>query len=80
MSLAFPGLAVVFLSVMAFWKLNTVLFMLAGGASMMLGLFWYDVYTTDVGLSIGLMLIAYSFVCFGFGFRVIFWSGDRIEG
>lgn len=74
MSLALPGLAVVFFSLMAFWKPNPVLFMLTAGASMMTGLKWFDVYTTDIGLSISLMLIGYSFISFGFAYRFIFWS------
>ena len=79
MSLIMPGCAVVFLSLLAFWRLNTVLFMLAGGASFMLGLQWYDVYVTDSGLGIALMLIAYAFVCFGFGYKCIFWIQRQIN-
>ena len=74
MSLVFAGLALVFLSFMAFWKLNALLFMLAGGASLMVGLQWYDVYTTSTGLTIGLMLIGYSFVCIAFAFRCLLWG------
>ena len=74
MSLVFAGLALVFLSFMAFWKLNALLFMLAGGASLMVGLQWYDVYTTSTGLTIGLMLIAYALVCIAFAFRCLLWG------
>lgn len=80
MSLALALSAVAFFSVMAFWKLNTVLFMLAGGASMMLGLYWYDYYTTNIGLGISIVLIIYSLACMGFGFRCIFWQPKREEG
>lgn len=73
MSLVMVGCAVIFLSLAAFWKLNAVLFMLAGGASMMAGLQWYDVYATDTGLGVSLMFIVYSFVCFSFAFRCLFW-------
>ena len=66
-----------FFSFLAFWRFNALLFMLAGGASLMVGLQWYDVYTTPAGLTIGLMLIAYALVCIGFAFRCIFWR-DRI--
>lgn len=66
-------LPVVFFSSLAFWKLNALLFMLAAGASLMVGLQWYDVYTTPAGLTIGLMLIGYSFVCIAFAFRCLFW-------
>ncbi len=74
MSLALPGLVVVFFSVLAFWRPNAVLFMLVGGVSMMTGLYWFDVYNSDIGLSISLMLIAYSFLSFAFAYRYIFWS------
>jgi len=78
MSLVLAGSAVVFFSLLAFWKLNPLLFMLAAGASIMLGLEWYDIYLTDLGLAISLMLITYSFVCIGFAFRFIFWRKEGI--
>jgi len=77
MSLALALSAVAVFSVFAFWKLNAVLFMLAGGASIMLGLYWYDVYTTDVGLGISLMLIMYSFICLAFAYSTLLWRGRR---
>ena len=79
MSLVLAGSAVMFFSFLAFWKLNALLFMLAAGASLMTGLQWYDVYTTSTGLTIGLMLIAYSLVCIAFAFRCLFWRGERTE-
>ena len=79
MMLAMPALAVVFFSVLAFWKENALVFMLAGGVSMMTGLYWYDVYTNSIGLSVSLVLIAYSLVCFGFALRCIFWKKYRNE-
>ena len=78
MSLVLAGCAVVFFSFLAFWKLNALLFMLAGGASLMVGLQWYDVYTDNTGLTIGLMLIGYSFTCMAFAFRCLFWT-ERIS-
>lgn len=78
MSLALAGLVVVFFSVLGFWRPNPLPFMMAAGASLMLGLYWYDVYTTNIGLTIGLMLIAYSLVCIGFAFMCIFWK-DRLR-
>lgn len=79
MSLVMAGSAVLFFSIMAFWKPNTVLFMITAGASMMTGLYWFDVYTTDIGLSIALALIAYSFISCGFAFKLIFWRGEAVE-
>ena len=70
---------VVFFSVLGFWKPNPLPFMLAAGASLMLGLYWFDVYTTNIGLGISLMMIAYSLVCIGWAFRLIFWK-DRLQG
>ena len=78
MSVAVAGLAVAFFSIIAFWKSNFLMFMLAGGSSLMLGLYWYDVYTTTVGLGISLMLIVYSLVCLGMAFRYIFFR-DRLR-
>ena len=80
MSLALPGCIVIFLSLMAFWKESVVVFMLAGGASMVLGLHWFDVYVTDAGLGISLVLICYSLVCFGFGYKCMFVRKFRIAG
>ena len=72
MGLIMAGCAVAFFSVLAFWKLYPVLFMIAGGASMMLGLAWFDTYGTNLGLSISLMIILYSLVCIAFAFWTMF--------
>jgi len=71
--------AVAFFSLLAFWRLNPLLFMLAGGASLIVGLQWYDVYSTHAGLTISLMLIAYSLVCIAFAFLFLFWR-EKITG
>lgn len=70
-------LPLIFFSFLAFWRLNALLFMLAAGTSLMVGLHWYDVYTTPAGLTIGLMLIGYSFVCVAFAFRCLFWRSEE---
>ena len=71
--------AVVFFSLLAWvWK-NTAAFMISAGASLMAGLYWFDVYTTDVGLSISLMMIAYAFLCLALAFKHIFWREDILE-
>lgn len=67
------------LSILAFWKYNAVLFMLLAGASIVFGLYWFDALTTNLGLSLGLMLIAYSLVCIGFAFVCIFRRGRITE-
>jgi len=76
MDLIMAGCAVAFFSLLAFWKLYPVLFMIAGGASMMLGLAWYDTFGTNLGLSISLMLILYSLICIAFAFYTLY-TGSR---
>lgn len=74
------GCAVIFFSVLAFWRYNALLFMLAAGASLMTGLYWYDTYTNELGLAMGILLIAYSLVCLGFAMQCIFWRKPKSEG
>jgi hypothetical protein len=65
----------VFLSVLAFWRPHVLLFMAVMGMSLMIGLNWFDTYTDETGLAVSLMLIGYSFVAAGFGFKVMLWEG-----
>jgi len=72
------SIAVVFIfSALGFWRFNSLMFMLAAGASMVAGFYWYDVYTTDAGLGISLMIWAYSIICLGFAFMCIFIKSPR---
>ena len=71
--------AVVFFSLLAWWKLNAVMFMLAAAASITTGLYWFDLYTTNIGLSISLAFIGYGLLCVGLAFRFIFWREDILE-
>lgn len=64
---------------LAFWKENALVFMVLGGASLMTGLRWFDVYNNEMGLGISLMLIAYSLLCLGLAFRCLFWR-DSVSG
>lgn len=66
--------AVVSLSVLAFWRPWAPLFMVIAGMSMFLGLAAYDVYTNYLGLAFGLAFICYSFICLGYTFRVILYD------
>jgi hypothetical protein len=64
------------LSYMAYWRGNPVFFMLVAGASIIIGLYTPDAlgslgYST-FGVSIGLMLIGYSFVNIGLAFGSLF--------
>lgn len=63
-------------SFLVFWKPNAVLFMILAGVSIILGLTWYDLYVTNMGLTMGLMLIAYAIFCIGMAFRLLFWRQD----
>lgn len=73
------GCAVVFFSWLAFWRYNALLFMLAAGASLMTGLYCFDTYANNLGMAMGVLLIAYSIVCLGFGVQCIFWRGKTGE-
>jgi len=70
-------LPVAFFSVLAFWKSNAALFMLAGGISLLSGLYWYDQHSTPIGMGVGLSLIVYWLVCWGFAFKTVFWRGEE---
>jgi len=74
----FQFLPLILFSILAFWRFHAVLFMLTAGASLILGFYWYDSFTTNQGLAISLMLLIYSFVCIGFAFRCIFWREKEI--
>ena len=71
------GCVVIFFSFLAFWRLSALLFMLTAGTSIMVGFYWANTYTTNTGLAIGLMLIAYSLVCLIFALRCIFWRKQQ---
>ena len=66
-------------SVLAFWSKYAPFFMIVGGAAMMAGLEFYDVYTNDTGLAVSLCLIGYAFIAIAFAFRYIFWTGESRE-
>ena len=76
MQLILTFLAVVFFSAMAFHKPQAVLFMLAAGAAMMTGLYWYNIYVTHLGLTISLMFIGFSFFCIAMAYRCLFWREE----
>ena len=70
---------VVFFSLLAFWRYNALLFMLAAGGSVMTGFYWRDTYTTNLGLAIGILLVVYGIVCLGFALPCIFWRKQASE-
>ena len=75
MSLALPGAAIVLFSILGWWRPNwrpsALMFMIAAGVSITMGLQWFETYTSNMGLTMGLMLIAYSFVCIGMALNAL---------
>ncbi len=67
----------VLFSVLSFWRPNPVLFMLSAGVSLMTGFYYYDTYVTNLGLTLGLCLLAFSLFCLGMAYRTLFWKGPR---
>ena len=63
-------------SVLAFWKINIILFMLSGVVALFLGFYWFDTYVTNLSLAVSLAIIAYAFLCIGMAFRLIFWHEE----
>ena len=77
MSLYGAVIILVFLTVIAFWKPIAPFFMIMAGVSLMLGLYWFDVFTNEIGMAVSLALIAYSLICMGYAFKVALWPGDE---
>ena len=69
-------IVLIFFSAVALWKQNAVVFLLAAGTAIVLAFAWYDTYTTNLGLGISLMIVAYALVCMGWGFRLLFWREE----
>lgn len=76
-------LVLMILSALGFWRpkavLSSVVWMITGGVSVTLGLYWYDIYTNDMGLPVSLMLIVFWLVCWGYAFAQLFASGKEGE-
>jgi len=60
-----------FFSRMAFRQKSGIIFMLVAGASLMAGLYWGDQVQDVMGMSIGIVLIVYSFVSSGMALKLI---------
>ena len=68
------------LSGLALWRQSPLVFMLLAGVSLITGLSWYDTYTTNLGLTIGLSLIGYSFLSVAYAFKLFIWPmGEENE-
>ena len=72
LALAIACIPLVLFSVLAFWKGHALLFLILGGISLFIGLKWFDVYTNDIGLAIGMGLILYGLVSLGMAFPALF--------
>ena len=68
-------LPLVFFSVLGFWRTSAIGFLMAAGASIIVGLVWYDVDVTTRGLAIGLLFMGYSLACLGLAFGAMFSRG-----
>lgn len=64
-------------SIIAFWKNNSLVFLITAGLSVFIGLKWFDVYTDNTGLAIGILILLYGFLCIGMAIKALF--GRRIE-
>jgi len=76
MELSAEFIPLILISVLAFWKENAVLFMVAAGLAIMTGLYSPDLISGNLGISAGLMLIMYSLVCCGLALRMMFWKEE----
>jgi len=77
--IAFALMFIIGLSVLAFWKYTALLFMAVAGASLILGFYFYDAFTTNLGLTLGLMMLLYALACIAFAFRCLFWREKVTE-
>ena len=62
-------------SILAFWRLHPVLFLITAGIAIMTGLYVPDILTggtTVLSMSVGLVMVMYSFVCVAFAYITIF--------
>lgn len=66
-------------SILAFWRIHPVLFMITAGIAIMTGLYIPDILTgvtsTPLSLSIGLLVVMYAFVCVSMAYRTLFTRG-----
>lgn len=75
MQLIVALIGLILFSAIAFWRPITPLFMFISGLSLILGLEWFDYYTNELGMTVGLILIGYSLLSLGFAYKVALWGG-----
>jgi hypothetical protein len=54
--------------------------MMLSGFSSITGLQFYEVYTNEMGMAISLGLVAYSLLCIGYAYKVVFYVGGDDDG
>jgi len=62
-------------SILAFWRIHPVLFMITAGIAIMTGLYIPDILTggtTVLSMSVGLVIVVYAFVCVSFAYITMF--------
>ena len=69
-------LPLILFSVLSFWQMNPVLFMITAGVAVMTGLSAPDILTGDtttvLSLSTGLVMVLYSFLCLALAYITMF--------
>lgn len=66
---------IIVLSVVSFWQKYPVLFIICAAVSLFAGLSAPDLYSNnEVSYTVGLVFIAYAFLCVGMSYRYIFTS------
>jgi hypothetical protein len=74
-------MVVALFSFLAFWKPNSILFMMLYGSSMMLGFSIPDVIspeasTTGLDMAVALALVIYALLCAAWAFKLMFWRDE----
>lgn len=74
-------MAMIALTIIAYWRGNPVIFMITAGIAIMVGLYTPDALAalghSTIGVGIGLMLILYSFVCLALAYGNLLREGGN---
>ncbi|NVM23514.1 MAG: hypothetical protein HWN68_17245 [Desulfobacterales bacterium] len=66
------------LSLVAYLEKNAIFWMMTGAASLFIGFYWYDMFTTNLGLAVGLCFIGYWLVSWSIAFKCMLFK-DRAD-
>lgn len=64
--------AVAIISLMAHLENNAVMWLIAAAMAAFTGFYWFDTFTTNLGLAFGLCFLAYSLTCLTIAFINMF--------